>query len=70
MIEVEHRCWATSQCPAYFLVPAEQVALLHLVLQPLLQLGDLSFLLLHLAVQTSVRLGLRALESGLEGGSR
>lgn len=35
---------------AYFLVSAEQVALLHLMLQPLLQLGDLSLLLFQLTV--------------------
>ena len=37
---------------AYFLVSAEQVALFHLLLESLLQLRDLSFLLLQLAVQT------------------
>lgn len=37
---------------AYFLVSAEQVALFHLLLESLLQLGDLSFLLLQLAIQT------------------
>lgn len=37
---------------AYFLVSAEQVTLLHLMLQPLLQLGNFSFLFLQLVVQT------------------
>ncbi len=36
----------------YFLISAKQVALFHLMLQPLLQLGNLSFLLLQLTVQT------------------
>lgn len=50
-IPAENR-WTTIQFYAYFLVSGEQVALLHLVLQPLLQLGDLTFLLLQLAVKT------------------
>lgn len=45
-------------CYSYFLVSDEQVALFHLVLQPLLQLRDLSFLLLQLAIETLMCLSL------------
>ena len=47
-IIVEKR-WSMIQSFSYFLVSAEQVPLLYFVLQPLLQLGNLTFLLLQLA---------------------
>lgn len=50
----------------YFLVSAEQVALLRLMLQPLLQLGDLSLLFLQLVVQTLACFCLRTFKRGLK----